>query len=45
MGDVRVMTYFDFRKRIGRKREKKKKEEKRKEKKRKEERIIVSQKI
>ena len=34
MGEVRVMTYFDFWKIIGRKREKKRKEE----------RIIVSQK-
>ena len=39
MGEVRVMTYFDFRKIIGKKREKKRKAEKRKE-----ERIIVSQK-
>ena len=38
MGEVRVMTYFDFRKIIGKKREKKRKEEKRKEEKRKEER-------
>ena len=33
MGELRVMTYFNFRKIIGRKREKKRKEEKRREKK------------